>query len=70
VKQGRTYHGLALNVDMDLTPFSAINPCGYVGLAVTDCRRQGIAIDQDQVGRELVECLCEHLNCLVPGPLT
>ncbi len=38
VKHGCTYHGLALNVDMDLTPFSAINPCGLPGLAVTQCR--------------------------------
>ena len=37
VKQGCTYHGLALNVDMDLAPFSAINPCGLPGLAVTQC---------------------------------
>jgi lipoyl(octanoyl) transferase len=38
VKHGCTYHGLALNVDMDLAPFSAINPCGLPGLAVTQCR--------------------------------
>lgn len=38
VKHGCTYHGLALNVDMDLTPFFAINPCGMPGLAVTQCR--------------------------------
>ena len=38
VKNGCTYHGLALNVDMDLTPFSAINPCGLPGLVVTQCR--------------------------------
>ena len=37
VKHGCTYHGLALNVDMDLAPFSAINPCGLPGLAVTQC---------------------------------
>lgn len=38
VKHGCTYHGLALNVDMDLAPFSAINPCGLAGLAVMQCR--------------------------------
>ena len=37
VKRGCTYHGLALNVDMDLTPFTAINPCGFPGLGVTQC---------------------------------
>ena len=35
VKQGRTYHGLSLNIDMDLTPYKLINPCGYSGLNVT-----------------------------------
>jgi lipoyl(octanoyl) transferase len=35
VRQGRSYHGLALNVDMDLEPFSRINPCGYQGMEVT-----------------------------------
>lgn len=38
VRHGRTYHGLALNTDMDLQPFSAINPCGYAGMAVTQLR--------------------------------
>lgn len=42
IKQGRSYHGLALNVDMDLTPFSYINPCGYAGLAVTQLRDLGV----------------------------
>jgi lipoyl(octanoyl) transferase len=42
VKHGCTYHGLALNVDMDLAPFAAINPCGYPGLTVTDCRALGV----------------------------
>ena len=35
VKQGRTYHGLSLNIDMDLTPYNLINPCGYSDLNVT-----------------------------------
>ncbi|OYY95114.1 MAG: octanoyltransferase [Hydrogenophilales bacterium 28-61-23] len=38
VKNGCTYHGLSLNVDMDLTPFLAINPCGYAGMAVTQLK--------------------------------
>jgi lipoyl(octanoyl) transferase len=42
VKHGCTYHGLALNVDMDLRPFTAINPCGYAGMRVTQCRDLGI----------------------------
>ena len=35
ISKGRTYHGISLNVDMDLTPFGLINPCGYEGLEVT-----------------------------------
>jgi len=44
VKHGCTYHGLALNVDMDLAPFDAINPCGYAGMAVTQCRDLGVEL--------------------------
>ncbi|HZM34588.1 MAG TPA: lipoyl(octanoyl) transferase LipB [Burkholderiales bacterium] len=41
VKRGRAYHGLAVNVDMDLSPFGAIDPCGYPGLAVTQLKDLG-----------------------------
>lgn len=41
VKHGRCYHGLSLNVDMDLSPFSYINPCGYQGMQVIDIKSQG-----------------------------
>jgi lipoyl(octanoyl) transferase len=57
VRQGCTYHGLALNVDMDLRPFSAINPCGYAGLAVTDCRSRGILSTVEEMERALSEAL-------------
>jgi len=42
IKNGCCYHGIALNVDMDLTPFSAINPCGYPGLRITQTKDLGI----------------------------
>lgn len=42
IRKGRSYHGLALNADMNLEPFSRINPCGYAGLQVTDCRTLGL----------------------------
>ena len=38
ISQGKTYHGISINVDMDLTPFSFINPCGYEGLEVTQMK--------------------------------
>ena len=53
VKGGCTYHGLALNVDMDLAPFQAINPCGYAGMAVTQLKDQGAEISPDQAGEHL-----------------
>ena len=58
IKKGCCYHGLSLNVDMDLSPFAAINPCGYAGLAVTDTRSQGVA---DGIAI-LSEKLAEHLR--------
>ena len=53
IKQGRSYHGLALNVDMDLAPFQYINPCGYEGLEVTQLRALGIAENPDSVAQKL-----------------
>lgn len=53
VRRGCSYHGVALNVDMDLGPFAAIDPCGYPGLAVTQMRTLGIAADPQEVGARL-----------------
>lgn len=57
VKHGCTYHGLALNVDMDMAPFAAINPCGYPGMQVVQCRDLGLTRSPAQVGKELAEAL-------------
>ena len=57
VKHGCTYHGLAFNVDMDLAPFAAINPCGYAGLAVTQCRDLGLALSLPQAEQALTDAL-------------
>jgi lipoyl(octanoyl) transferase len=54
---GCTYHGVALNVAMDLTPFSWINPCGYAGLATVDMRTLGVEADILQVQAVLTENL-------------
>ena len=54
VRRGCSYHGLALNVDMDLTPFNRINPCGYAGMPVTDLRRLGLPLTVEQAGEALV----------------
>lgn len=62
VSRGRALHGLSLNVDMDLAPFSAIDPCGYPGLAVTQTRDLGIAAGIDELGDELARRIAGHLE--------
>jgi len=62
VRRGRSYHGLALNVDMDLQPFARINPCGYPGMAVTQTRDQGIAATWPALADALVAQLCRQLG--------
>lgn len=57
IKHGCCYHGLALNVHMDLTPFSAINPCGYAGLQVTQTHDLGIADGLEILSSRLAEKL-------------
>lgn len=62
VRNGCCYHGLAFNVDMDLSPFHAIDPCGYPGLAVTQARDLGITDPAERLGDELVERLSSLLS--------
>lgn len=62
ITKGRTLHGLALNVDMDLAPFAAIDPCGMPGLAVTQTRDLGIAAGIDALGEELSGRIVEQLE--------
>jgi lipoyl(octanoyl) transferase len=62
VRQGRAYHGLSLNVDMDLSPFGAIDPCGYPGLAVTQLRDLGIAGSVQNVGDRLARLLVKRIE--------
>lgn len=57
VRRGCSYHGLALNVDMDLEPFGRINPCGYPGLTVTQLRNLGVPDDLATVGEKLLALL-------------
>jgi lipoyl(octanoyl) transferase len=54
IRQGRSYHGLSLNVAMDLEPFGRINPCGLPGLRVTQLRDLGIYLTPDAVAEELL----------------
>jgi lipoyl(octanoyl) transferase len=61
VKHGCTYHGLAFNVDMDLAPFAAINPCGYPGMRVTQCRDLGVRLSLPQAEHVLARALLESI---------
>ena len=61
VRKGCCYHGLSLNVDMDLEPFARINPCGYRGLAVTGLADLGVTADLVEVGDRLAQLLVENL---------
>lgn len=65
VTRGYTYHGLSLNVAMDLEPFQRINPCGYAGLQVTQCRDLGIDQAPFELAGELCECIAAQLGYAV-----
>jgi lipoyl(octanoyl) transferase len=62
VRGGCTYHGLALNVNMDLAPFRDINPCGYRGLAVTQLAELGVALAPDAAAAALAARLVARLE--------
>lgn len=61
IRNGCCYHGLSLNVDMNLSPFDAINPCGYPGLAVTQLRELGVPDSPDAVANKLLEKLSAEI---------
>ena len=62
VRNGCTYHGLAVNVAMDLAPFADIDPCGYPGLAVTQLADLGVAMTVDKAGTGLAPILAARLG--------
>lgn len=55
VQRGCTYHGLSLNVDMDLSPFDRIVPCGLTGMKMTDLKSLGVAADIEVIGRRFIQ---------------
>ena len=62
VSRGRAYHGIALNVDMDLLPFASIDPCGFPGLAMTQARDLGVAGSAAELGEQLASILARKLG--------
>ncbi|MCU1727772.1 lipoyl(octanoyl) transferase LipB [Pseudomonas sp. 7P_10.2_Bac1] len=70
IRNGCSFHGLALNVDMDLEPFRRINPCGYAGLAMTQLRDHAGPIEFAEVGVQLRAQLVKHLDYAEQTTLT
>jgi lipoyl(octanoyl) transferase len=62
IRRGGSYHGLALNVDMNLEPFERINPCGYAGLAMTQLAALGASRELRAVAEEFAPLLCSQLQ--------
>ena len=64
VRRGCSYHGLSLNVDMDLEPFQRINPCGHAGLEVISMATllPGVTLDMKAIGERLLALLAEQLE--------
>jgi lipoyl(octanoyl) transferase len=68
IRRGSSYHGLALNVAMDLEPFSRINPCGLAGMQVTQLADLGIDMNVEQVGRAFSQRLATSLGSPLTAP--
>lgn len=66
VRRGRSLHGLSFNVDMDLTPFTRINPCGYAGLEVTDLAALGIGATPASMAEEFSAVVAGSLGLRTP----
>lgn len=62
IKHNRSYHGLSLNIDMDLTPFQQINPCGYEGLEVTQIKDLKPELDLNSIKTDLIIHLSQFLG--------
>lgn len=65
VRNGYTYHGMALNVAMDLSPFNGINPCGYAGLQTVCMADYGVTASWEEVARTLAEQITRHGGLLL-----
>ncbi len=62
IRRGASYHGLAINRDMDLSPWQRINPCGHVGQPMTTLSEQGVMLDRHTMEQQLVTLLAKRLG--------
>ncbi|MGI9238075.1 MAG: lipoyl(octanoyl) transferase LipB [Woeseiaceae bacterium] len=70
IRRGCSFHGMALNVDIDLEPFSRINPCGYAELRMTDLRRLGSEYELENVWPKLLPHFLRHLGLEYLAPVS
>lgn len=69
IRNGCSYHGLALNVSCELAPFSCINPCGYAGLAVTSLAALGLRTELGSIAESLTGALARGFHPLAAAPI-
>ncbi len=62
IRKGCSFHGLALNVDMDMSPFQRINPCGYAGMEMVQCKQLGGPQTVEEAGTQLIKTLSQELG--------
>ena len=62
IRKGCSFHGLAFNVNMDLSPFQRINPCGYAGLEMIDSARLSGPAEMLEAGKIIVDTFCQQLQ--------
>ena len=65
IRRGASFHGMALNVEVELEPFSRINPCGYAELQMTDLQRLGIDLQLEDAAEKLLPHFLRHLGLSV-----
>lgn len=66
IRRGASFHGMALNVGVDLEPFSRINPCGYEELEMTDLHRLGVALQLEETAEKITPHFLRHLAIRLP----
>ena len=62
IRRGASFHGMALNIDVELEPFTRINPCGYKELEMTDLHRLGIELNLEETSEKLLPHFLKHLG--------
>lgn len=70
VRKGCSYHGMAVNIDVDLAPFARINPCGYSGLQMTSLALQGLALTGPQVQQLLLQAMADEFDLDIAPVIT